>query len=259
MPGRPPTDYNRESSATGWFVGIIVALALLAIGYLAFSSGARASDLNGITAGTYLLHKDGEPGCSAQAVKDDGRLLLLTANHCVVKKDGVYSVNSVTYDAIEFDKKVSETIFYVDVVKRDETTDMAVLRPVDKALSLATVDLATIAETKAALVKGADVLVAGFPASENSPIGDLVFTEGMYTGLSRSFVPLVKAPMYRTTAPVYYGNSGGGLYVQVDGTWKLVGITSQTDSEMRWENSLYVSRDSIDKAIRLTPKPATDK
>jgi hypothetical protein len=30
--------YTRESSSTGWFVGIIVALALLAIGYLVFSA-----------------------------------------------------------------------------------------------------------------------------------------------------------------------------------------------------------------------------
>ncbi|MDB5622110.1 MAG: hypothetical protein JWR39_673, partial [Devosia sp.] len=32
------TTYVRESSGTGWFVGIIVALALLAIGYLVFSA-----------------------------------------------------------------------------------------------------------------------------------------------------------------------------------------------------------------------------
>lgn len=30
--------YTRESNGTGWFVGIIVALALLAIGYLVFSA-----------------------------------------------------------------------------------------------------------------------------------------------------------------------------------------------------------------------------
>lgn len=34
------TVYTRESSATGWFVGIIVALALLAIGYLIFSANS---------------------------------------------------------------------------------------------------------------------------------------------------------------------------------------------------------------------------
>jgi hypothetical protein len=34
------TVYSRESSSTGWFVGIIVALALLAIGYLVFSANS---------------------------------------------------------------------------------------------------------------------------------------------------------------------------------------------------------------------------
>ncbi len=44
------TVYTRESNGTGWFVGIIVALALLAIGYLVFSanSGPTTSiDVNG--------------------------------------------------------------------------------------------------------------------------------------------------------------------------------------------------------------------
>ena len=31
--------YTREGSGTGWFIGIIVALALLAIGYMVFSAG----------------------------------------------------------------------------------------------------------------------------------------------------------------------------------------------------------------------------
>lgn len=37
------TTYTRELSATGWFVGIIVALALLAIGYLVFSANSGPS------------------------------------------------------------------------------------------------------------------------------------------------------------------------------------------------------------------------
>ena len=37
------TVYTRESSSTGWFVGIIVALALLAIGYLVFSANSGPS------------------------------------------------------------------------------------------------------------------------------------------------------------------------------------------------------------------------
>jgi hypothetical protein len=37
------TVYTRESSSTGWFVGIIVALALLAIGYLVFTANSGPS------------------------------------------------------------------------------------------------------------------------------------------------------------------------------------------------------------------------
>jgi hypothetical protein len=40
------TVYTRESSATGWFVGIIVALALLAIGYLVFSANSGPATTN---------------------------------------------------------------------------------------------------------------------------------------------------------------------------------------------------------------------
>jgi len=43
------TVYTRESNGTGWFVGIIVALALLAIGYLVFSANsgpATNADVN---------------------------------------------------------------------------------------------------------------------------------------------------------------------------------------------------------------------
>lgn len=49
------TVYTRESSGTGWFVGIIVALALLAIGYLVFSANSGPSttvDVNGVPATT---------------------------------------------------------------------------------------------------------------------------------------------------------------------------------------------------------------
>lgn len=49
------TVYTRESNGTGWFVGIIVALALLAIGYLVFSANSGPTttvDVNGAPAVT---------------------------------------------------------------------------------------------------------------------------------------------------------------------------------------------------------------
>ncbi|WIY51791.1 hypothetical protein O9Z70_09865 [Devosia sp. YIM 151766] len=49
------TVYTREGNGTGWFVGIIVVLALLAIGYLVFSANSGPSttvDVNGTPAVT---------------------------------------------------------------------------------------------------------------------------------------------------------------------------------------------------------------
>jgi hypothetical protein len=40
------TVYSRESNSTGWFVGIIVALALLAIAYLVFSANTQPSTID---------------------------------------------------------------------------------------------------------------------------------------------------------------------------------------------------------------------
>lgn len=40
------TVYTRESNSTGWFVGIIVALALLAIAYLVFSANTQPTTVD---------------------------------------------------------------------------------------------------------------------------------------------------------------------------------------------------------------------
>jgi hypothetical protein len=57
------TVYTRESSGTGWFVGIIVALALLAIGYLIFSANSGPSTT--ATNGTPALEAPADPAVNA--------------------------------------------------------------------------------------------------------------------------------------------------------------------------------------------------
>lgn len=232
-------------------------LAIAAMALAVSASPAIASRVPDIIAGTYILYENGNPSCTAQAVSVDGQVNLLTAGHCTTDKKAVYSVHTIVFDADKFDKKVTESIFYADVVRRDEEADVSVLRPVLQNSGLSVVDLATPDDIKK-LIKGVDVLVAGYPGSTASPMGELVLTDGYYTGISASWVPEIKTPMYRTSASIYYGNSGGGLYMLVDGELKLVGITSQTDPEMRWSNSLFATYDSITKALRLAPKPATD-
>jgi hypothetical protein len=57
------TVYTRESSGTGWFVGIIVALALLAIGYLVFS--ANSGPATSTTGGAPAIEAPADPAANA--------------------------------------------------------------------------------------------------------------------------------------------------------------------------------------------------
>jgi hypothetical protein len=61
------TTYVRESSGTGWFVGIIVALALLAIGYLVFSANSGSSTGGNTAAPAAMTEPAAEPAMSAPA------------------------------------------------------------------------------------------------------------------------------------------------------------------------------------------------
>lgn len=72
--GTNRTVYSKESNATGWFVGIIVALALLAIGYLVFSANngpatpTTSVDVNNTPAVTAPVETAPAPMVEAPAV-----------------------------------------------------------------------------------------------------------------------------------------------------------------------------------------------
>lgn len=61
--GTNRTVYTRESNSTGWFVGIIVALALLAIAYLVFSANSQP--------GTTSVDVNNTPAVTAPAAPAD--------------------------------------------------------------------------------------------------------------------------------------------------------------------------------------------
>lgn len=67
--GTNRTVYSRESSSTGWFVGIIVALALLAIGYLVFSanSGPDTTSTTVTTTETPMVAPETTPAPTMEA------------------------------------------------------------------------------------------------------------------------------------------------------------------------------------------------
>lgn len=252
--------HNRILTSYKIFTGALAALAIVLLSLIMFAPRAAfASDFTQIESGSFILYTNGTPSCTSQAVESGGKVAVITANHCTTGRDDEYSIHLVLRDQSN-GQKVSELVYYVEVVKRIPEADISVLRLVDDKAVIPLVDLASAEEAKLALTKGAPVLVVGYPNTDNSPMGELVFTDGRFTGMTKSFVPEVKVPLFRTTVPVHYGNSGGGLYVQIGDTYKLVGITSQTDPSLRWANSLFAPTGEIQKAVRLlAPKPPTDK
>lgn len=65
--GEDRTVYTRESNGTGWFVGIIVALALIAIGYLVFAANTGPSTTAPAVDGTAPMTAPADPAMAPAA------------------------------------------------------------------------------------------------------------------------------------------------------------------------------------------------
>ena len=175
----------------------------------------QASTFEEIVQGSYLLYDSVGPACSTQAVSTEQGMFFLTAAHCV--DDTGLSVHLQHKEEYQL---LSEAIFYLDVVKKDVLTDIAVLKLKNEmGVSLFhPVDLASVEEANT-LQMGDRVTVAGFPGTSGVPMQDLMITEGMF--MSTMICPdptFSKEEFYHTTAQVFYGsfNSMGQLMVRHD-------------------------------------------
>ena len=72
------------------------------------------------------------------------------------------------------------------------------------------------------------VIAVGFPMFES--LGVQFLTEGRFMGIIDNIFEPVVHGKYAHSAPIYYGNSGGGLYVKdaLRNTWMLLGINVYT-------------------------------
>ena len=226
---------------TLWIAALLTLLA----------SPVAAVDLAGIEAATFILYANGNSTCSGQVVQSgEGGTLLLTAHHCLGDSaDTEFSIRTTVKVGRDI---VSYTSYSAVVIKKDPKQDLAVLRLRDEKVTLPVTDLATAEEADTALFKGADVLAAGYPATWATGMEDLVFSDGLFTGVRESFVPSISVDVYRSTVPVWYGKSGGGLYAQIDGKFKLVGVATQLDPETPWETSLWVPVAEVHKMLKGT-------
>lgn len=128
-----------------------------------------------------------DPGCTAVSI---GKGLVLTARHCVEKLE----VGAKTVIGVLVFKSTTRDYAIIRDPKRYHSP-----RPVIRAPRL-----------------GEHIYTVGYPLQLSSEKQELTITDGVVAG------PKDKVGSIRITAPIYYGNSGGGVWGD-DGA--LVGLS----------------------------------
>jgi S1-C subfamily serine protease len=165
--------------------------------------------------------------CSATAVyseraKESGKVLtlFLTAKHCLANSvDRIHEVSQPVYS--DDNRIIEKRTLKVKVRGVSYKYDIAVLEAVNDRDIFAPV--ATLGDASTKVAMGTPVVVAGYPAGLV-----LTLTEGVFG--SRESIPFPSASKdseyFRATPNIMGGNSGGGLYAQINGTYRYIGIAS---------------------------------
>lgn len=167
---------------------------------------------------------DGRKSGSGVCVyQDKSDALVLTASH-VIGEGKAFDVQ------VEMDGKKRPAI----LLWRDDKIDLAILRTAPMFAGAAEMVMRDIGH------RHARVLVYGYPA-DCAPDG-----HGTFGHLASENHDVGGIPHGRTTAPVFYGNSGGAVYVlEDDGKWRLYGVMLK----------LYTSPYGIATHLTLTAVP----
>lgn len=195
-------------------------------GILLAASGALASDMKTAAQATFKIYDGNQGMCSATFYRNDpAGALFITAGHCVIDK-GDYNLREqnavIGADGMDYET-LSEQVYYVKAVKTLKAEDVALIQVKDKAITfdVKPVDFATAADLQQ-LEVGSPIMAVGYPAG-----GELTVSKGEFTGQVPGLPSIdVKGPLYRTTATVIGGNSGGGFYMEVNGDYKYLGTVN---------------------------------
>lgn len=167
--------------------------------------------------------------CSGVVLDTSGTVTyIVTANHCVEgEKSGYVMIDVKDEFAQPVDKKsrkgalIETRQLVYDVIRRDATNDLAVLRLRKEGLEL---DGAVLAQEDP--TEGDQVWAIGYPLGLTRTV-----TEGYFGGFM-SLTPSMRfdefgngRDVYRATPAIYGGNSGGGLFIKDGDEYKLVGIS----------------------------------
>lgn len=226
------------------FKSVIIGVGLI----LGLSSPVFASSLATIQSATKELYTSGMADASgnAESATCSGEFIspteYLTAGHCVADNGKVgtsFSLHDVSVDTNL--NVVTETHYKLSLVSLDISNDIAILKLQDTSIKEPYVQLAP----KGYIPQFGDALfTVGFPRAEG-----ILKTNGEFGSVTKSPVPDISGLFYRTSVPLDVGNSGGGLYANINGQYYLVGLASFVQSDNN-NISWFATLDSIDKLLK---------
>lgn len=185
--------------------------------------------------------------CSAVAINHNGKLKLLTANHCA---KGVGVINFETRNEKREIVSIVESFYTVE--KTVVENDLSLLVPRDQTLKIST---AIVAEDLL-VDEGDQVWTVGYPMNFSR-----VVTTGLFNQeLTAKFINGVEKTRFRASPDIEGGNSGGGMFQYNPKTdkYELIGITSM---KMRINNhmGIYTSLSDIRDFLRFVKIDNTHK
>lgn len=192
---------------------LLVSMLMGMLGGLTVSGLTVSPSVVSAANSSVQLTENGEGFCSGTFIEDPtGKNLktILTAKHCI---DDVGQVITVPYMGIDYDFKVE----YVS-----PESDLALLQT--KSMFGA-----TVADIGRAPVYQGESIAIGYPLGLTQTI-----TKGFVGGIDteEAFGSVSKSTAFlRSSTVIAPGSSGGGLFQQIDGKYKLVGVATGIHSK----------------------------
>lgn len=224
-----------------------VAVGLLAfgVGYL-FLSDAKAADNESKLfkeAVTYSAQLN--DNCSSTLIYSDRdkvsgevKSILLTAKHCVAEADG-YKMK-VEFPVHQGHRAVGEKVYYGEVKGKDYKSDLALIQLTDKNTYFPSV--AKVAPDNYSASLGDQAYIVGYPMGLHISV-----TPGNWGGLQN---PTGNDELLHINANVVGGNSGGAAFKEIDGEYKVIGVTCCGFSRAPWVG-YYTSVEDINRYLKV--------
>jgi len=182
---------------------------------------------------------------SSNKIDDKIKTLVLTAKHCANIGSNSGYIQEIVID--DNQTLVARNQFGYDVVQRSFDADVALLelRDTSKTWVVAPVAQSDYVE------EGDPVVAIGYPSGWKRMI-----TEGRFSGpinrqlMAESFAKVSVEQEVMAAVPIYWGNSGGGLFAFNNDSrqYELIGITSKKHNDAD-HLALFASRQDIQKLL----------